>query len=146
VSDDSMFTIMRFQILTFALTTQGRKKLDDAYVAGWADSVYPVLHNADWHKPFADRFKATEQMMDGLVRDLDRRWKAKTVPTYYELEGELCKAGKWDRGTLIYACRYVCLRTGAFDADFRSALMKERPSEASFIGEPFDRDSDLYFI
>jgi hypothetical protein len=144
MSNDPLFEMMRFNILTFALTEAGKKKLDDAYVSAWANGVYPVLHDgADWHKPFADNFRANKEMMESLVNDLGERWRDKKVPTYYELESELY-GSKWKQSTLIDACTYLCLQKLVFDDYFRSALLKDRPSNASSMAGPFDRDRDLF--
>jgi len=139
---------MRFHVLTFALTEPGKRKLDDAYVCAWADGVYPALHDgADWHKPFPDNFRVNNEMMELLLNDLDSRWRSQKMPSYYDLESELChEESKWERSTLIYACTYFCLCKGHFDEYFRSNLLKDRPAEASSMAEPFDRDRDLYLM
>jgi hypothetical protein len=145
---NALFQMMRFQVLTFALTEAGKKKLDDAYVSAWDDGVYPLLHDngADWHKPFVDSFRVTKDMIESLVDDLDARWRDKKVPSYYELEAELCHTGsKWERATLIDACTYLCLHKGFCDDYFRSTLTEDRPAEASMMAGPFDRGS-LYLL
>jgi hypothetical protein len=149
---NALFTMMRFHILAFGLTEPGMEKLDDAYLYAWNRLVYPINHDgADWHEAFKEGFRVTEQMMEELLTHLDEHWRAKDVPTFYQLEdhyGTRDKGDrKWDRAALIGACRYLYL-SKVFDADFWQKLLAamEHPTEATNVVAKFERRKDIYFI
>jgi hypothetical protein len=139
-SNDALYQLMRFNLMAFALTEIGKKAIDDAYAAAWSNGVYPILHNNDWHKPFANEFRVNKERMEELATYLDASWRKNDVPSFNRLETELGSKG-WRRSDLVSACNYLCLY--AFDDEFRSALFKDQPSEASDIGGEPDRVTQL---
>jgi hypothetical protein len=145
MSDTALFQIMRMNVLNLAATEPG-SKVEKAYVYAWARGVYPLLQEndlIDWQKPFANEFRISKQMVELLTKRLDADRRAQRVPTYYYLENVLRGRDGWDRPKLMAACRYICLSDWA-DDDFRSALLKDRPTEASRLAEPFDWQLDAF--
>jgi hypothetical protein len=147
--DQKLFAIMRFQILTTALSSELGERLTDAYVYAWDARVYPLFnHGPDWHGPFADCFEVSKAMLDELSKYLDEAWRDGKVPSFYQLEERYRireGGGEWDRGKLIHACRYMRLQ-GLFDDAFWKRILEptNHPTEASMITDKFSRSDDLY--
>jgi hypothetical protein len=138
MSNDALFQLMRLNIFNFAATEAG-SKLDKGYVYAWAARVYPLLHDEiSTHRPFTDDFEINSDMMERLTNYLFARWRAANTPTYCTLETEFGGKYGWDRPRLMRACRYLCLTHRWADEAFRSALIKNRPSEEFRLAEPFD--------
>jgi len=104
--EDKMFEIMRMTILTAAVNPATADRFTDASVYAWVNRVYPFFAESSQDEAFAASFDVTKDMMNELVVYLDEQWRAKEVPTYYDLETKYRDTGRWDRLGLIRACRY----------------------------------------
>lgn len=149
MSRDRMFMLMRFNVMSFALTEVGRKKIADAYLQAWDDSAYPLMHGAAfWHEGYEDDFDVTKDMMENIGSYLDGLWvKKKHIPSVYDLEVHYqIRQGNtpWDRMKIITALRYFYLNR-SFDAAFWTSIMSNVPSEGSHITSKYDRDSEVFF-
>ena len=152
-TNESLFQIMRFNILN-----EGRKGIkaspfSSAYIYAWESGVFPSYNDgADWHKPFPEQFRISDEEVTELGSLLDEKWLEKTPLTFYELEdrfgisGSTHSSGNWERGKLLVACRYMYLNK-MFDDSFWSALVEsgKSPVEAGSINKPFT-ESDIYFM
>lgn len=146
--------LMKFNIMTMAVHSELRERIDDAYVYAWDSDVYPIFHSgAPWHEPFEEDFRVTKEMMGELSRRLDKAWNGGQgiAPTFYELEdiyGARHGETTWDRSDLIGAMRYMALCRGRFDRKFFEQVTRDSgaPSEANSFADPFNRDSDIYFM
>jgi len=146
---NALFQMTRFQILCTAKTKGTEDYLSSAYVYAWAEGVYPLFENTDLHKPFADQFRVSAEMVEELSKYLDEQEIQGAVPTFYQLEdyyGVRSSRTPWDRMQLIDACRYMFLR-GMWGDEFWKALLKgsDHPSEAKSIVRPYDA-SDIYLL
>ncbi|MCJ2074796.1 hypothetical protein MKK68_03905 [Methylobacterium sp. E-016] len=149
MSDQKLFMLMRFQVMSFALTEAGKHLISDAYLYAWDDGVFPQMHSgAHWHRGYEDEFDVTPDMLSELSKLLDDKLlKKEKIPSAYDLEDIYDTRGgstAWDRNKLISALRYLYL-SNTFDPDFWSAIMVWAPSEAGNITGTFDRDRDIYF-
>ena len=148
----AMFNQQRLQIMSLGVH---HNKYPDDYLFTWEKGVYPFMNDTDGsvtpmpHECYAEFFKVKKETVDKVTKYLDDMWLAKTVPTFYELEGKFGgKFGSEDgRCALINICRYMYLRKG-FDKDFWKTILtpEQHPSEASSLCCPFDREHDINFI
>jgi antitoxin MazE len=135
---EQLFEIARFQVLAAAHTSGAKDALPNAYIYAWENRIYPsFIQTPGLHQKFAGYFDVTEEMIDELSDLLDRRWRAKNTPTFYELEDHFnARRGseRWDRSALIRTCRYMFL-SELFDQAFWGTLLTpmEHPSEAGGI-------------
>ncbi len=75
MSSEKLFMLMRFNVLSFALTETGRHKISNAYLQAWEDSVYPSMHfAAHWHDGYDTDFDVTKEMMEEISKYLDDLW------------------------------------------------------------------------
>jgi hypothetical protein len=144
-----LFHLARFNLRVAALQEGAGSKLSNAYIYAWENGVYPAFdEGAELHKPFADGFLISPEMVDELSKYLDDRWRKKNVPTFYELEDhyDLRRGGgKWDRHKLIITCRYMFLHD-LFDKNFWKKLLEpmEHPSEAGRLTREFHLNEEVY--
>ena len=80
-----------------------------------------------------------------LVDYLDKQLRAKEVPTYYQIEDQYRGNGRWGRGELIAACRYMWFHQSKFDDELWKRLMENHPLEAKFITNEYNRTDDVHF-
>jgi len=151
--NDSLFQLMRFNILSSGFSDIKNAPFSPAYIYAWESRVYPAFNeSADWHKSFPDKFKVTENEVSELGKLLDDKWLAKTPITFYELEdhygvsGSIHSTSNWDRVKLLITCRYMYL-DNSFDDSFWSSLVENGkcPIEAFSICRPM-KESDIYFM
>jgi len=143
-----LFQLIRFNILTSALSPATKDKLGDGYVYAWENLVYPLFHDtgADWHKPFPSNFAVTRDMITELSEHLDKLWIDKIpIPSVYDVEDLYRARREWDRMKIVFALRYMWL-CNLFDEPFWVQIMSNHPSEGSWITRKYDREKDLYFI
>ena len=118
------------------------KNVTNGYAYAWLSGVYPLFDDyADWHKPYNECFEVSESMVDELGKFLDTLWSGKQTITFYKLE-EKYRGSKWDRASLIKACRYMFLN-GMFDGNNfweRVCENMECPVEAKSIVREFSLD------
>lgn len=142
-TDDALFQIMRFNILSSVKADFDNSLFSTSYIYAWESSVYPLFNNgASWHKPFGAQFAVSESEVDELSGILDQSWNKKDKLTFYGLEDRLGVRGsisssRWERSKLIRACRYMYLEE-LFDKEFWATLTRngDCPSEALSICRP----------
>ncbi|AYF35643.1 hypothetical protein CUU95_18280 [Vreelandella alkaliphila] len=148
---NALFQQMRLTILLTAKDGIEESPFHPAYLHAWDDGVYPLLDDgAGWHKPHADEFPISKELVDTLHSILCHHWDNKTRITFWELEDELgihggvVSDGDFTRGQVVSICRYFYLK-GNFDNDFWAKLCSKggSPGEASAIAG--DRDVHVYF-
>jgi hypothetical protein len=152
-TNESLFQLMRFNILNSARSNPQHSGFSSAYVYAWDSGVYP-LHNemVDWHKPFVEQFDVTEDEVSELNKFLCDKWETRTPISFYELEshygvsGSSHSSSNWNRSKLVRTCRYLYLMP-LFDTPFWATLLENGrcPMEAGSISRPF-KESDIYFM
>ncbi len=143
----ALFEMMKLQLFTAAMQPGTAERIDASYIYAWRCSVYPFFHEVEWHKPFADQFEVSEDMMDALSRHLDECDLAKNIPTFYELETHyrVRSAGsEWNRWKLLCACRYMALNE-RFGTVFWNSVLRgsDHPSEAKSIARSYSPLDEL---
>jgi hypothetical protein len=150
---EMLFLNQKFNILKLKTDPNSLKNVTDSYAYAWYNGVYPFFEDsAEWHKPYAEFFNVTEEMMDDLSKHFDDAWTAGNKFSFYDLESHYGISGTshpgvvWDRMQLVFACRYMYLND-AFDDSMWDALCENMkcPSEAHSIRREFKID-DLYFL
>ena len=138
VSIEALFQLMRFNILSTAVSAGDEWPILPAYVYAWLTGVYPdCQEGAKWHQPFPDQFSVSREEVGELIIILDDAWMAKKPLSFYDVEtalgihGAARSLSNWERWKLVSACRYLFL-SGSFDNEFWVGLLKngECPSEA----------------
>ena len=149
-TNEALFQVQRFNILSSARSGFANSGLTPAYVYAWDAGIYPAFHDtAEWHAPFKPQFTASKEQVLELGKYLDEKWLAKEAVTFYELESRYDIRGSspaWDRGTLIDACRYMYLNK-MFDENFWDTLINpgDCPTEAKTISYTYE-EKDLYLL
>lgn len=150
-SSSALFQLMRFQVLSFALTKEGQGRLTSAYLFAWQRGVFPVYDNvADWHLPFEAHFTVRKRDIEALTATYADWWDAGVEKSFYDVEDHFRLSygnPNWDRSKLIVASRYLNL-SGSFDQKFWSSLLRptEYPTEAATISRGFDPKEDVYLM
>ena len=151
--NESLYQLMRFNILSSGKSNLEKSPFSPAYVFAWDRGVFPAFNDgSDWHKPFGEQFNVTEKEVLELGKLLDERWLAKSPISFYDLEkhfgiqGSTHSSSNWDRIKLVIACRYMYLND-MFDKSCWDKLTENGkcPSEAHSICRPF-KESDIYFM
>ena len=141
--------LMRFNILSTALKKLNDSPFSSAYIYAWASGVYPAYDEAaEWHKPFKDCFKISDEQVQEVAKYLEDSWTEKRELTFYQLEDQfdIGSGNEWDRPTLLMIVRYLALHE-MFDHRFWSRLLQNEqcPSEALHLNRPL-KESDIYFM
>lgn len=139
-----VFELMRFQILTAALTDIGEEQLPDALVFALENRIYPIFEGEALHEPFDDYFFVTREKIQNLADNLDAHWRSGSTPSFSSGDrDQVMVAGTiWDRAALVNALRYMRL-SRCFDDAYWEALTEaaDFTTDAESIRDPFDRQS-----
>lgn len=146
----ALFQQMKLTILLTAKDGAEESPFHIAYLQAWDDGVYPLFDDGvSWHKPHADEFPISQEMVDTLHSILCHHWENKTGITFWALEDELdiqgdhVSHGEFTRYEVIKICRYFFLHEN-FDKEFWATLCTngECPGEAHSITR---NDLNIYF-
>jgi len=138
VSIEALFQLMRFNILSTAVSAGEEWPIHPAYVYAWLSGVYPDCDPiVKWHEPFSGQFSVLQKEVSELIVLLDEAWTAKKPISFYDVEdalgihGVARSSSNWQRWKLVSACRYLFL-SESFDDEFWKTLLKngDCPSEA----------------
>lgn len=145
--------IRRGQVLATKANPQTQDLYTNAFAHAILHSVCPIFEeDPELAKtvaertelfPFHETYEQSHETVEEVAELLDKKWLAREKITFYDLEdiyghGGKSWPGKCLRINLINITRYFYLR-GMFDADFWKEFLSNCPTEASDVGDPWDR-------
>lgn len=128
----ALYHIRKNQIIQFYRLNPEKSQISSSFAYAIGNDCYPFFHSDEEMEIYSDCFKIKKDLIERIVKFIDKNWLENKYYSFYELEDIF---GKKLRFELIVILRYCFLDNRFTGEDFWEKMLSYCPVEASSLNE-----------